>query len=42
MHLAPAQPYVGTHDREIDSLAEFDEVARARRPGGVDAGFLER
>ncbi|MFF3330030.1 LOG family protein [Streptomyces sp. NPDC002888] len=26
MHQTPAQPYDGSHDREIESLAEFDEV----------------
>ncbi|MEV6174347.1 Rossmann fold nucleotide-binding protein [Streptomyces sp. NPDC051954] len=26
MHSTPAQPFDGSHDREIESLAEFDEV----------------
>ncbi|MFF9627086.1 LOG family protein [Streptomyces griseosporeus] len=30
MHPTPAQPYDGSHDREIESLAEFDEVVAAR------------
>ncbi|MFD5266011.1 LOG family protein [Streptomyces sp. NPDC058335] len=30
MHPTPAQPYDGTHDREIESLAEFDEVVSTR------------
>ncbi|MFE2260952.1 LOG family protein [Streptomyces griseosporeus] len=29
MHPTPAQPYDGSHDREIESLAEFDEVVSA-------------
>ncbi|MEV0979951.1 Rossmann fold nucleotide-binding protein [Streptomyces sp. NPDC049915] len=36
MHPTPAQPYDGSHDREIESLARFDEVV-ARR--GTLAGF---
>ncbi|MFF8194589.1 hypothetical protein ACF05L_27840 [Streptomyces bobili] len=28
MHPTPAQPYDGSHDREIESLAGFDEAAR--------------
>ncbi|MEU3840589.1 LOG family protein [Streptomyces sp. NPDC028635] len=36
MHSTPAQPYDGSHDREIESLAQFDEVV-AR--GGTLAGF---
>ena len=30
MRPTPAQPYDGTHDREIESLAEFDEVVSSR------------
>ncbi|MFE0452502.1 LOG family protein [Streptomyces sp. NPDC058914] len=30
MHSTPAQPFDGSHDREIESLAEFDEVVSAR------------
>ncbi|MFE9678701.1 LOG family protein [Streptomyces sp. NPDC006259] len=30
MHPTPAQPFDGTHDREIESLAEFDEVVSTR------------
>ncbi|MFI6036190.1 LOG family protein [Streptomyces sp. NPDC051315] len=30
MHPTPAQPFDGSHDREIESLAEFDEVVAAR------------
>ncbi|WP_155057726.1 LOG family protein [Streptomyces blattellae] len=29
MHSTPAQPFDGSHDREIESLAEFDEVVAA-------------
>ncbi|MGW0333321.1 LOG family protein [Streptomyces sp. NPDC003011] len=29
MHLTPAQPHHASHDREIESLAEFDEVVSA-------------
>lgn len=36
MHPTPAQPYDGSHDREIESLAEFDEVVSA---GGTLARF---
>ncbi|MFI9544614.1 LOG family protein [Streptomyces sp. NPDC052016] len=30
MHPTPAQPFDGSHDREIESLAEFDEVVSVR------------
>lgn len=49
MHPTPAQPYDGTHDREIESLAEFDEVVSTRgtlsplpRPGRLPDGAYGR
>ncbi|MBC2867631.1 LOG family protein [Streptomyces mexicanus] len=36
MHSTPAQPFDGSHDREIESLTEFDEVVSAH---GTLAGF---